>query len=353
MKSEVLPTYDYDSVNGAASRMSCRMPLYGPHYVQPGPLGVDSGYPYRSNPLSAYPFQQKGYFSAVPPFSDFGEPALDYDIHGSTYQVFGAENLGMTSNYSTSGTPRGWSNTPHLPRNSLFIEQSDTPYSHSQMPYHSGGYPLRTTINTEPRIMSLNGVSLPAPLTTDRMLPMPAKVQAAPFHRSPDNILPSTQNVFQPYQGDYLRSSLKSQNMQAVSENEPLASSYLPMPSSSPESIASSQMTYSSQQVSLSSQQQQQSEMYTPPSTDGSYQAESSDSSYGHTGGSTSGSKRGSHSSQTMNQETSLPPIATDILANGQRYVPYQSETGYPAPPMGNNVARSRVVHQNSITVDN
>jgi hypothetical protein len=347
MKTEV-PSYDYDTSGSASSRQTCRMPVYG-SYMPPNTLGVDTSYPYRSNPLLSYPFQQKNYYS-VPSFGDYGE--VEYDIHGSSYQVFGAENLTIPSNFNTPGAGRSWHTTPQLPRNALFIEQSDTQYSHSQMsPYSGSSFPMRTAINSDTRNITLNSnvPSLPTPLTADRLLPIPAtnrQVQVVSFHRPIESGIPTGPAGYQSY--DCLRSGLKTHTSSAGSETESLTSSYLPMPSSSPESIASSQMPYVSQQLSIS-QQQQQSELYTPPGNDGLYQNESSDSSYGP---SSSGSKRGSHSSQTTTPETPLPPIASDTLANGHRYVPYHSSTGYPAPPLVNSISAGAIVHQASIAVD-
>lgn len=359
LKTEA-PSYEYDPSAGAGSRLSCRVPFYAPHYVQPSPLGVETGYSYRNNSLSAYPFQQKSYYPATS-FAEYGDGGIDYDLQGSTYQLLGTENLGIPSNYNTSGTPRGWNTAPQYHRNSLFIEQSETPYSQGSMPYNGSGFPLRTAINSDSRNTSLSTMSLPAPtptsvpLTAERLLPIPAAQRQThvPFHRPTDlgtTVNLGGQSAYQPYQGDYVRSSLKSQNMQAVSENGSLASSYLPMPSSSPESIASSQITYGTQQMSMS---QQQNEIYTPSSSDGLYQNESSDSSYGH---SNNGSKRGSQSSQMTSPDALLPPIATDTLANGQRYVPYEAPN-YPAPPSGamaSNISPGgRVLHHTSVTVDN
>lgn len=345
LKTEA-PSYEYDPSVGAGSRLGCRMPFYGPPYVQPSALGVETGYPYRSNSLSVYPIQQKSYYPA-PPFTEYGDGGIDYDLRDSTFQFLSTENLGIPSNYTTAGAPRGWNTESQYHRNSLLIEQSDTLYSHGPVSYHGSGFPVRTAINSDSRNMSLNTISLPAPtsistpLTADRLLPIPAthRQTHVPFHRPTDlapSISPGGQPAYQPYQGDYLRSSLKSQNIQAVSENGSLASSYLPMPSSSPESMS-----------------QQQNEIYIPPSNDGLYQNDSSDSPYGHR---SSGSKRGSQGSQTTSPEASLPSIATDTLANGQRYVRYEAPN-YPAPPPGalsNSISPGgRVLRQSSITVDN
>jgi hypothetical protein len=350
MKPEAA-TYDYDQSGGAASRMNCRLPIsYGPHTFAPqNTLGLDN-YQFRSNSLSAYQFAPKSYYG-IPSFGEFTEND-DYSLQGSMYPVFGAENLALTPNYAPSGTPRAWSATPQLPRNSLFIDSPEAPYNHGQMSY------LRANINTESKNMPFcgNNSTLPAPLPTvpgivDRLLPIPAPnrtVQVVPYPRPLENGIPVTQNVYPSYSGDFVRTALKAQNTNSASDNGSLTSSYVPMPSSSSESISSSQIAYNSQTLSINQQQEQP---YTPSSSDGLYQNDSSDLSYGH---SNSGSKRGSHSSQASNgnTDTSLPPSAThsDMLVNGRPYVPYQSNS-YPQPPI-NNISAPSVVHQTSISVE-
>lgn len=344
--------------------------MYGPQYVLHSPLPVESSYPsFRSNSLSAYPLPSRTYYP-IPQFNEYADgETIEYDVHPS-YQAYGSDNLAMPANFAPSGAPRGWNSAPQVARNSLFLEQSETPYNHGQTAFHGNSFPLRTHGNSESRSLSLNGIAtnLPAPLTTDRMLPIPATHRqmtvVAPYHRSSEGVLPAsqTQNGWSNYQGDYSRNTLKSQNMQSISENGSIASSYLPMASSSPESIASSQITFNSQQMSMGQQQQhQQGDMFTPPGTDSMYATESSDSSYGHS--SSTGSKRGSHSSQASHADpsplSSLPPIATDALTNGQRYVPYQSNnypTPFPAaPPLNNlqqNLPPNVSAHQASILIE-
>jgi len=354
MKPEAA-TYDYDQSGGAASRMNCRLPFsYGPHaYVPNTPLGLDN-YQFRSNSFSAYQFAPKHYYG-IPSFGEFAEND-EYSLPGAMFPVFSAENLAIAPNYTTSGTPRAWNTTPQLPRNSLFIDSPEAPYNHGQMSY------LRASINTESKNMSFGGNNsslsgpLPAPLPTahsavDRLLPIPAPnrpVQVVPYPRPSENGIPVTQNVYPSYHGDFLRTPLKAQNTNSVSDNGSLTSSYVPMPSSSPESISSSQIAYNSQALSINQQQEQ---VYTPPSNDGLYRSDSSDLSYGH---SNSGSKRGSRSSQASNGNTDTSPpqsvTRSDMLVNGRPYVPYQSNS-YPQPPI-NNISAPSVVHQTSISVE-
>jgi hypothetical protein len=341
MKPEAA-TYDYNQSGGAASRINCRLPFsYGPHAcVQDTPLGLGN-YQFRGDSLSAYQFAPKPYYG-IPAFGGFTEND-DYGLQGSMFPVFSAENLALASNYTTFGTTRAWSATPQLPRNSLFIDSPETPYNHGQISY------LRANINTESKNMSFGGNNstlsgpLPAPLpivpvAVDRLLPIPASnrpVQVIPYPRPSENGIPVTQNVYPLYPGDFVRTSLKAQNTNSVSDNGSLTSSYVPMPSSSPESISSSQIADNSQALSMGQQQEQ---AYTPPSSDGLYQNDSSDLLYGH-------SNRGSQSSQASN-DTSLSP---STMVNGRPYVPYQSNS-YPQPPM-NNISAPSVVHQTSISV--
>lgn len=325
--------------------MNCRMP-YGSHsYVPHTSLGLDN-YQHRNNSMSAYSYPPPKLFYGMPPMGEYADESLDYNVHGAVYPILGTENLGLPS-YNLNGAPRGWSATPQLSRNSLFIDSNEATYLPGQVPYHGNGYPLRTSIS-EPKHLPLrdsytSNLPLTAPIPTvptsvDRLLPIPAsnrQVQAGTYIRPSENGLPNLQqtSAYSPYPGDYIRPTRQAQNTSAVSENGSLSSSYVSLSSNSPESIASSQITYSTPAMSIN--HQQQSEMYTPPSSDGLYQNESSESSYGH---SNSGSRKASQVSQSSNSgcETALPP-PSDMLANGQRYVPYQSPTGYPTPPLGNN----------------
>ncbi|PVH89314.1 hypothetical protein DL98DRAFT_565394 [Cadophora sp. DSE1049] len=350
MKNECA-TYDFDSSGGAASRINCRtgMMPFGPHSFapQPAPLPLD-GYQYRNISLPTYPYQVKPYYQMS--YGDFSDEPVDYGLQGS---LMGNDHLGLTSNYiTTSSSGRGWTSAPApappMPKTPLFIEQSDTPYSHHQLPFHA--YPLRGSMNSESKNGSMNGMSAtlpPPPVNTsvDRMLPpVPSTnnrlAQIGPFLRSSDG-LPSTstlqsQSQSQSFSDYNMIRGNKNHNGNAVSDNSSMSTGYLPMSSTSPESLSSSQMAYGSQPPMHMSQQ---SDMYTPSSTDGLCANESSgESSYGHA---SEGSKRGSNSSQTSNGDGSLPPLSNGggRLVNDREY--HYVPTGinangypYPVPPI-------------------
>jgi len=213
----------------------------------------------------------------------------------------------------------------------MYLKQESS-YSHGQLPYHT--YPLRPTISPETKTSSLGGQilsgSLPAPVSgNDRVLPFPAanRPQVGSYLHSSSSVLPTPQGGYQSY--DELVStnthSRKSINSSAVSENGSLSTSYLPYSSSSPESLASSQTAYSSQAMS-----QQNAEIYTPNSEGLFHPNESTDSSYGP---SSETPKRDSQSSQG-GPEGPMPSMSNGNLANGHAYIPYNSQSSYPAPPM-------------------
>jgi hypothetical protein len=322
MKSEA-GGYDYDL--SAGSRLNCRMVPCGPPAYG---MGMDL-YQYRNNSLPTYQFPInpiKSYY----PYNDF-EENVDYDLQGSSYSMLPAEHLAMP-NYTTSAG-RGWTTpTPQLPKNSLFLEQADSAYSHGQLPYHSSSsFPLRPTISPEPKSLSLHGLtsSLPTPLTTnDRMLPIPAanRQSQGSLLRTPDSFQPLSQPAYQPYNGLMSVSTLSG--LKNISNATPHESPYIPMSSSSPESLPSSQMIYSSGQI-LNSQSQ---EMYQPnPNNSLFTSGESSESSYGH---SSPNSKRGSQSSHATNTDGPLPSQSNGSLVNGRTYVPSPYQPSYPPPPI-------------------
>ncbi|KAH7399968.1 hypothetical protein BKA64DRAFT_707652 [Cadophora sp. MPI-SDFR-AT-0126] len=344
-------TYDFDSSGGAVSRINCRtgMMPFGPQSFapQPAPLPFEN-YRYRNNSLTTYPYQVKPYYQMS--YGDFGDESVDYGLQGS---LIGNDHLGFSSNYiTTSSSGRGWipapAPAPPMPKTPLFIEQSDTPYTRNQLPFHA--YPLRGNMNSESKNGSVDGISAtlpPPPVNTnvDRMLPpVPSTnnrlAQIGPFLRSPDG-LPArstlqSQSQSQSFSDYNMIRGNKGHNGNAVSDNSFMSTGYLPTSSTSPESLSSSQMTYGSQPSMLMSQQ---SDIYTPSSTDGLCTNESSgESSYGH--GSES-SKRGSHSSQTSNGDESLPPLSNGVgrLVNDREYhyVPTGiNANGYshPVPPI-------------------
>jgi len=327
--------------SGASSRINGRMMPYGPN---PYPDVLAPGtYQYRRNSLSGYPYSVKPYY-AVPPFNDYPDETAEYSIQGAAYHLFQPDMMGA-ANYTPATTVRGWTQTPgpQIPKNSPFLEQSDSAYSHAQLPF-SGNFPLRTAIAPDSRSLSINGTgtSLPTPATgNDRVLPFPAAnrtSQVGSFLRSVDGLLPVSQNGLQSYNdlmSPGMLNSVKSHNNVAVSESGSLSTGYLPMTSSSPESLASSQMAYTPQSLSLS-MSQQSSELY-QTSNDGLFPGhpqDSSDSSYGH---SSPASKRGSQSSHTTTTEGSLPPLSSGSLANGHEYhwTPQPNpSTSYPLPPV-------------------
>ena len=350
MKNECV-TYDFDSSGGAASRINCRtgMMPFGPHSFAPQPASLPlENYPYRNNSLPTYPYQVKSYYPMS--YGDFSDAPVDYGLQNS---LMGNDHLGLSSNYiTTSSSGRGWTpapaQVPPMPKTPLFIEQSDTPYSHNQLPYHA--YPLRGNTNLDSKNVSTNGPSatLPPPpgnTSVDRMLPpVPSTnnrlAQIGPFLRSSDG-LPATSTIqsqahAQPFQDYSMIRGNKSHHGNAVSESSSMSTGYLPMSSTSPESLSSSQMAYGSQPpMSMS----QQSDMYASSSTDGLCASESSgESSYGHV---SEESKRGSHSSQTSNGDGSLPSLSSGgaRLVNDREY--HYVPTGinangypYPVPPI-------------------
>lgn len=186
--------YDYDTSGGAASRLNCRTSMipsgpqsFGPHSA---PLSLD-GYPYRNNSLPPnYQYQVKPYYQ-IPSYCDFTDEGVDYGLQS---QLMGADHLGIASNYITSSSARGWTPAPQLPKTPLFMEQSDTPFSHGQLPYHS--FASRTSIGSESKSISLTGLgaSLPLPpvsASVDRMLPIPSAnrpSQMGPLLRSADGL---------------------------------------------------------------------------------------------------------------------------------------------------------------------
>ncbi|KAL5321619.1 hypothetical protein ACEPPN_009579 [Leptodophora sp. 'Broadleaf-Isolate-01'] len=352
MKNEC-PTYDFDSSGGAASRLNCRtgtMP-FGSHSFapQPAPLPLD-GYQYRNNPMSNYPYSTVKSYYPMPSYADFGDDSGDYSLQSG---LMGSDHLGLGSNYITNSSGRVWTPGPGgpMPKIPLFIEQSDVPYSHNQLPFH--GYPLRGNMNSESKNGSMSGMSAslpppPANTSVDRMLPpVPSTnsrlAQTSSFTRTSDG-LPSTststlqsQSQSQSYTDFMMRAPKNHNNNNAVSENSSLSTaSYLPMSSTSPESLTSSHLAYGSQpSISMS----QHNDIYTPPSTDGLCANDSSgESSYSHV---SEGSKRGSHSSHTSSGDGSLPSLSHGggRLANDREYhyVPTPNSNGfinYPMPPI-------------------
>lgn len=351
MKNEC-GTYDFDSSGSAASRINCRtgMMPFGPHSFAPQPASLPlENYQYRNNSLPTYPYPVKSFYPMS--YGDFSDNPVDYGLQSS---LMGNDHLGLSSNYiTTSSSGRGWTpapaQAPPMPKTPLFIEQSDTPYSHNQLPYHA--YPLRGNMNSDSKNGSMNGMSAtlpPPPVNTsvDRVLPpVPSSTnnrlaQIGPFLRS-SNGLPSTstmqsQSQSQSSQDYSITRGNKNHHGNAVSDSSSLSIGYLPMSSTSPESLSSSQMTYGSQpSMSMS----QQSDMYTTSSADGLCANDpSGESSYGHV---SEGSKRGSHSSHTSNGDGSLPSMSSGggRLVNDREYhyVPTginASGYSYPVPPI-------------------
>ncbi|CZS88089.1 uncharacterized protein RCO7_01058 [Rhynchosporium graminicola] len=335
-------TYDFDPSGGAASRLNSRtgtMP-FGSHAFVPqsAPLSPD-GYQYRNTSLPAYPYTIRPFY-AMPSYGDFGEEGVDY---GLQVPLMGTEHLALTPNYITSSAAgRGW--TPQMPRTPLYVEQSETPYNHNQLPFH--GYPPRLNSNSEIKHGSLNGIggSLPPPSlingNVDRMLPpVPSSnnrtAQIGPYLRSNDGLPATTTLQTQPYPDFGMIRNSKHHNNNTISDNSSMASvSYMPMSSTSPESLSSSQMAYGSQ---TSMSMSQHSDIYTPPSTDGLCTNESSGApSYGHISGA---SKGGSQSSHASSGDGSLPPLQNGSgPVNDREYhyapAPNSSSYHYPMPPI-------------------
>ncbi|XMA07700.1 hypothetical protein WAI453_000491 [Rhynchosporium graminicola] len=230
-------TYDFDPSGGAASRLNSRtgtMP-FGSHAFVPqsAPLSPD-GYQYRNTSLPAYPYTIRPFY-AMPSYGDFGEEGVDY---GLQVPLMGTEHLALTPNYITSSAAgRGW--TPQMPRTPLYVEQSETPYNHNQLPFH--GYPPRLNSNSEIKHGSLNGIggSLPPPSlingNVDRMLPpVPSSnnrtAQIGPYLRSNDGLPATTTLQTQPYPDFGMIRNSKHHNNNTISDNSSMASvSYMPM----------------------------------------------------------------------------------------------------------------------------
>ena len=163
MKNEC-GTYDFDSSGSAASRINCRtgMMPFGPHSFAPQPASLPlENYQYRNNSLPTYPYPVKSFYPMS--YGDFSDDPVDYGLQSS---LMGNDHLGLSSNYITaSSSGRGWTpapaQAPPMPKTPLFIEQSDTPYSHNQLPYHA--YPLRGNMNSDSKNGSMNGMSATLP----------------------------------------------------------------------------------------------------------------------------------------------------------------------------------------------
>ncbi|KAF4626871.1 hypothetical protein G7Y89_g11289 [Cudoniella acicularis] len=323
---------NFDSFDppSAAPRLQCRLVPYGPHaYMTPNTPTTTNEYYSRGNSVTSY--QMPGRYYGIPHFSEFGEEGVEYGL--TTYNLLGTEHL-LPTGLAPSSTTRGWTPTPQLPKSGpLYMEQEPT-YSHGQLPYHPA-YQLRPTISPETKTTSLNGQSvnssLPPPITgTDRVLPFPAArtPQVGSYNRPSSTAIPITQAGYHSYDGLWTSNSInasKQVNNTPASDNNSVSSSYLSYSSSSPESLSSSHTAYTSQAMS-----QQSSEMYTPTSDNLFHPNDSSDSSYGPS----SGEKRPSHSSQAGTLEGSIPSLSSGNLANGHAYIPYNSQSSYPAPPM-------------------
>jgi len=339
MKSDAAD-FGYDSAP-AVPRTSCRMIQYGTQTYAPQPIALGpDGFPYRHSSLS-YPYQGKGYYG-MPSYSEFADENIDYGLQSASYQLLTQEHVNMASAYSSSGSGRGWTPAPQLPKTTpLFLEQEPA-YSHGQMPYSSNGYALRPTISPESKAMSLNSMagSLPVPPPingTDRVLPFPA--HRSSYVRSSEGMIPTPQSgrnleCIQPYNGligNNIMSNSKGINTNSVSENGNISSSYISLPQSSPEAIPATHINYGTPNLSSS---QQQNEMYNPGGHDRLYNSNSNSSSEDLRSGSygivSPGSKRPSQSSQTDGTMSSPSP---GTLANGHSYVPYHQQS-YPAPPM-------------------
>ncbi|KAK2625770.1 hypothetical protein QTJ16_005082 [Diplocarpon rosae] len=351
MKNECASGYDYNASGGAAaSRLNCRMVPFAPQFgTHSAPLPLD-GYQYRNGSMSTYQYPVKPYYQ-MPSFGDYGDENVDYGLQG---QLIGTDQMGLAPNYITSTSARGWTPAPQIPKTPLYIEQSETPYSHGQvqMPFHhASSYPLRTQMNSDPKNMPMNGMgaSLPPPLnaSVDRMLPFPAgntgrPAQMGSFLRSSDN-LPSATTLQSQHFNDYsfVRNDRNPNNNNASSESASVSSSsYLPASSTSPESLSpSSHMAYAPQPPSSSGHHSSDSDIYSPPSQDN--MSAGSESSYAHNRGS-DGSKRDSQGSQGSNGDGSLPSMndQQDLLVNGHKYhyVPmlgYSGQNNYgPVPPI-------------------
>lgn len=351
MKMESV-AYDYDPSAGAASRLNCRMMPYGPQFnPHAAPMSLD-GLPYRNNSLSSYQYQVRPFYP-MPAYGDFGDEGVDYGLQS---QLIGAEHLGMAMpNYTISNSARGWTPGPPVPKTPLYIEQSDTPYNHGQLPFHGGGYPPRASIPSDSKNAPLNGMGapLPAPISAgtpinsslDRTLPFPAAnrpTQMGPFLRSADG-LPSAATLHsQSYQDYNLTRGNKKIGSTTPHDNASMSSSYvLPNSSTSPETLSSTQMAYGSQPPMNMSQQ---TVNFNSPLSDDFYSVSaattgSSGSPYRHSSTS-EGSTRGSHSSQASTGDSSLPSI-TDSggrLANDREYhfptMPYTNNQNFPMPPV-------------------
>ncbi|KAK0104054.1 hypothetical protein ONS96_005157 [Cadophora gregata f. sp. sojae] len=242
MKNECA-TYDFDSSGSAASRINCRTGMipFGSHSFasQSASIPLDN-YQYRNSSLPSYPYMVKPYYHMS--YGDFSEEPADYGLQGP---LMGNDHLSFSSNYiATSSSGRGWTPAPApgslMPKAPLFIEQSNTPYTHNQLPFH--GYPLRGNMNSESKHGSVNGMSatLPPPLvntSVDRMLPpVPPssnrQTQIGPFFRSSDSLpsaatLQSQSHSFSDY--SMIRGN-KNNNGETVSDNSSISTGYLPMP---------------------------------------------------------------------------------------------------------------------------
>ncbi len=342
MKSDT-GNFDFDVFGSASSRLNCRVIPYG-SYGQQSDHPVEP-YQYRTNHLGGYQHPVKSCYGLPSSYPEFPEENVDYGLQSglqsnTSYQLMGAEHLAVPSNYSVSRS--SWAPQPQLPKQSLFIEP-ESAYNHSQpLPYPGNSYPLRTPVASEPKGLPLNGgpPSFPNPMTAnDRVLPFPAANRPAqvgtgtPFLRTTTALQAGYQAYDNlPVMNTNMLNGVKSHNAGSASENGSIAGGYLPLSSNSPESlssIASSQLSYTSQHLRVAHQQQ---ELYTPSSEhlySGHSPAHLSDPASEPTYGPSSTLKRGSHSSQSSVQEGGgLPPLTNgNQLANGHRYVPYESES--------------------------
>ena len=330
----------------AAPRVHCRMTPFGPHAYMPSSGPVPEGYYPRGNTINSYAVPQSRYYG-VAPFPDYPEESVNVDYgvqQAPSYSMLATENLVSSSFPPPSG--RGWTSTSQMAKNGPMYLEHDPSYSHGQLLYHSA-YQIHPTISPEPKSsinslsvpLNINVSSLPPPPVsgTGRILPYPANRTALPLQGGSYNrstaasSLPAPQPEYQSSDGLMSSNTLntvKTVSTSAVPSTSPVpAETYLPYTSSSPDSLASTAQTaYSTQHLP-----QSQSELYTS-SNDGLYQHnESSESSYGPS----SSDKRNSHSSQiALSPEISVPSMSSGTLSNGHAYIPYNSASTYPAPPM-------------------
>lgn len=334
--------FEHTSAN---PRVHCHMTPFGPHsYMPPGGPVLDGYYP-RGNTINSYVVPQSRYYG-ITPFTDYTEENVnvDYGVRAPSYSMLTTDNI-VSPSFSAPSS-RGWTSTPQMTRNTTVYVDHDPNYSHGQVLHHNA-YHIHPSTSPEPK-GSINSLSVPAnnnasslpppPVSgTDRVLPYPANRTALPaqggcyLRSTAATHLPAPQPGYQTYDG--LMSSNTMNAVNPISATAmPNASSvstemYLPYSSSSPESLSSSAQTaYSTQHLPHA-----QSELYTS-SNDELYQHnESSESSYG----ASSSAKRNSHSSQaTLSPEVAVSSMSAGTLSNGHAYIPYNSASAYPAPPM-------------------